>query len=1036
MKKALLTFLMALTFSPAFLAADKDYYTEKQVFGLRPKTNREMDVGHIGPTGILARIYRDVVLKVEGTQPDTPAHGLFKKGDIITGVNGTPHKGKNLFIVLGNAITKAEATDGKLLFDIEREGEKKQVMVKIPILGTYSNTWPVNCEKSKKIIEHAAEYYSKQFDAGEREDKGVANALVCLFLMSTGEDKYLPVVRKFYEPLIKNPQSIGDHTWNNGYNGIAVCEYYLRTGDKDVMPLIQAYCDNARDRQKFGLGWPHWGKGINPGYCGAGIMNPASSQILTTLLLAKECGADVDEKTLLGSLRFFYRFTGHGTVPYGDDRAEGGLGSNGKDSMIAAAMQVACGAEGDTTIYQKARDYLSMSTITNYPSLIRGHADEGRGDGMWRGIASIYLVDKQADDYRATIDRIKWWYDLSRYANGGMGMATNQRFNDIGSGAGVAMGYTAPLKKLRIMGAPPSKYTKKFTLPSQLWGNKADLAFLDIEHNPNYYKYGKNEPTHIPFYIFGSAYHKGSADLKKIDKSEILKNIYHRRYMIRCEAAKSLRKAGYLEDLEKLLSDKDPRVRRAALDGIIDYRYWFSMGREPLKTEQYTPGMIKAIVKILRDPEEAWYVKDGALFAMKNMPADVIQKNLDAILPYTKHEEWWLRESSFNALSGLDKDEELFLKILPTMMEMVINEYHTHPRGNMLWYLRRKLNKDNLDTPAGKLIIEGLAKAAKKSEVKEGFRAAEGAHNVYTAVELCLQKDPATAVTMAKTIRDRFKVLNTGQIIKIIGSPNSNRENKPFGLYSLLDKQNKKDKNELTDLLYSDYRNELLKRLKKEGKDGIKNQALVNTIIDLKKLKNNVAGWQAIGTPSPSERIWHYIDIDPMTEKDVQHKREKKRFRDIKLPKNLNNWYAVDFDDSKWQSGKAPIGKGEFKQRGVSFENKSFWGYGEFLLMRTTFDLDNLDYDSYRISVLASQGFHIYLNGHKIHTYVWWKNMPFYRLIPLDETAAKYLRKGKNVLAVYSNTEYPHAMKKRDKVLERGQIDCFLEGLRVKDLGM
>jgi hypothetical protein len=61
------------------------------------------------------------------------------------------------------------------------------------------------------------------------------------------------------------------------------------------------------------------------------------------------------------------------------------------------------------------------------------------------------------------------------------------------------------------------------------------------------------------------------------------------------------------------------------------------------------------------------------------------------------------------------------------------------------------------------------------------------------------------------------------------------------------------------------------------------------------------------------------------------HKREKKRFRDIKLPKNLANWYKVDFDDSKWETGKAPIGKGEFKQRGVSFENKSEWGEGEFL---------------------------------------------------------------------------------------------------------
>jgi len=106
------------------------------------------------------------------------------------------------------------------------------------------------------------------------------------------------------------------------------------------------------------------------------------------------------------------------------------------------------------------------------------------------------------------------------------------------------------------------------------------------------------------------------------------------------------------------------------------------------------------------------------------------------------------------------------------------------------------------------------------------------------------------------------------------------------------------------------------------------------------------------------------------------------------------------------------------------------------LLCRTSFDLDEVDYDSCRICVLASQGFHIYLNGHKIHTYIWWKEMPHYRLIALGENEIKHLKKGKNVLAIYSNTEYPSAMKKRDKIPERAQIDCYLEGLRKKDLGL
>jgi len=205
-------------------------------------------------------------------------------------------------------------------------------------------------------------------------------ALTCLFLLSTGDDQYLPAVKSYFDGFPKEVEKIGDHTWNNGYNGIACAEYYLRTGDRSVLPILQYYCDDAKRRQKFGCGWIHWGDGVHPRYVSGGLMNPAGAQVLTTLLLAKECGLNVDEKTLLGSLRYFYRFAGKGTVPYGDHRGEGGLGSNGKDGMIAAAMQIACGSSGDVTIYQKARDYLAMSMMTSYPGLVVGHADLGRGD--------------------------------------------------------------------------------------------------------------------------------------------------------------------------------------------------------------------------------------------------------------------------------------------------------------------------------------------------------------------------------------------------------------------------------------------------------------------------------------------------------------------------------------------------------------------------------------------------------------------------------------------------------------------------------
>ena len=34
------------------------------------------------------------------------------------------------------------------------------------------------------------------------------------------------------------------------------------------------------------------------------------------------------------------------------------------------------------------------------------------------------------------------------------------------------------------------------------------------------------------------------------------------------------------------------------------------------------------------------------------------------------------------ALSGLDKDDALYLEILPTLLTMVTDEYHTQPRSS------------------------------------------------------------------------------------------------------------------------------------------------------------------------------------------------------------------------------------------------------------------------------------------------------------------------------------------------------------------
>ncbi|MEN9576842.1 MAG: hypothetical protein RL514_4697, partial [Verrucomicrobiota bacterium] len=118
-----------------------------------------------------------------------------------------------------------------------------------------------------------------------------------------------------------------------------------------------------------------------------------------------------------------------------------------------------------------------------------------------------------------------------------------------------------------------------------------------------------------------------------------------------------------------------------------------------------------------------------------------------------------------------------------------------------------------------------------------------------------------------------------------------------------------------------------------------------------------------------------------------------------------------------------------WKHSGITLDKfPSTWGNGEFLLMRTTFEVEDIDCDSYRIAILARQGFHVYLNGQKIHTYIWWQDKPQYGSIVLGKEQIKNLKKGKNVLAAYANDQFD--TKSPDHY---AAIDVRIEGITKTD---
>jgi len=1035
---------------PGAVQGAADYYTEPQLYGMRPNPNAETEMGPIGATGIDARIYKGVRVTVEKIQPDTPASGKFSKGDIIIGVNGAKLEGKNPMVVLGSALTDAEATDGILKFDVKpgKGGEPKQVTVTIPVLGAYSKTFPLNCEKSKKIIQRAAEFYS-----GKDRLKGHSflNGLACLFLLSTGDDAYVPRVKEYFSQFLKpdgGVTGIGDMTWDNGYNGVACAEYYLRTGDRSVLPILQYYCDDAKRRQKYGIGWGHWGYGGNPAYeAGGGLLHAAGNQVLLTLVLGKACGVNVDEKTLLGALKHWYRFAGHGAIPIADQRPWFIFRSAGRDGATAAVMHVASGAKGDVTIYRKAEEYFAMSSLTSWPSR------EYNWEVIWDSLSGAKMLEYDADMYYQTQQRFRWSYDLYRQASGAFSFPpSHESLKATDAGISLALAFTAPLKTLQITGAPRSKYAKDFTLPEHLWGTDADLAFLSSKHNKDFYKYGKDEEIYIPYWQLPVGLQYGRDKVKGLPLDMMLKNVRHARYEVRAAAAKALCLNRRLGELEELLRDPDPRLRRAALDGINDYHAWFleaPAGRQALKAAEFTPAMNETITKIMSDPKEAWYVIDGALQALNHAPVEVIKKNILNILPWTTSEDWWLRESAFMALMGLQEDEETFVKYLPTITDVLVKEYNYNPHIHMVREFSNALAKRKNDSATGKLIIAGFTRAAMENtilpDVGEQKRSIEGKINTIESVLASIKLAPENAADLAEALvkGGRLDILDTENLMKIVKDKDGEVEDRFIGLYPALKTLPPQQKTRLTDVLYDVFLPVLIKRYEAARDPG--DGKLIDMIIDLTSLKKQGAGWQAIGKPAPSERIWHYCSFDPLTEKDKRDHRLGERFRDVALPAGMDKWYDPGFDDSKWKSGRAPVGVGEFKAHGHgrgwtatpdhSFKNNSELGNHEFFLMRTTFDMTDLDYDFYRISILSDQGYHIYLNGHKIHTYRWFSHFPKYDKVMLRGNQTGYLKKGTNTLAVYSNARF-----EQDKQGETyhlvGQVDISIEGLKKKEIGL
>lgn len=398
---------------------------------------------------------------------NSPASGVMEVNDVILGVGGKlfssdARKG------FGKAITEAEKAENKGILTVtrSRNGKMAEVQLKLRVMGSYSATAPYDCPKSKLILADACKALEK-----EPLNNDLWGAVNGLALMATGNPNYLPKVQGFARSMAASELNMkGGGSWDCGYKTVFLSEYYLLTGDKDVLPGITALTLKLARGQgmygTFGHGFSEKtadGKlhGPIPAY---GPVNQAGLIANLGIVMGKKCGVKDPEidPAIERASKFFSYFVDKGGIPYGEHEPVPMHDNNGKNALAALLF----GVQGNKT---EAARYFSKMATTAYANREYGHTGQGFSY-LWSALgANVGGPAAEA----AFMKEAAWHLDLVRRSDGsftydggeqyGPGRTDDNTYYGRSSYCGLSpvatyvLTYSVPLKKLFITGRDENK---------------------------------------------------------------------------------------------------------------------------------------------------------------------------------------------------------------------------------------------------------------------------------------------------------------------------------------------------------------------------------------------------------------------------------------------------------------------------------------------------------------------------------------------------------------------------------------------------
>ncbi|MHC4249942.1 MAG: DUF6288 domain-containing protein, partial [Planctomycetota bacterium] len=392
-------------------------------------------------------------IAITKVEKGSPADGVLAVGDVILGVGGRTFS-YDPRTEVGKALTLAEsdAGGGRLSLIRWRAGETGNVVVKLPVLGTYSNTAPFHCAKSKRILEQGCRALARRVADPTYKQNAIIRSMNALALLASGDSEYLPIVRKEARWAAEF-SATGMQTWYYGYAIMLLAEYAMATGDDSVMPGLRRLALEAAEGQSIVGSWGH--KFANPDgrLGGYGMMNAPGLPLTIGLVLAREAGVKDPKvsEAIERSAKLIRFYIGKGAVPYGDHHPWIQTHEdNGKCGMASVLFSLLGEVKG-------AEFFSRMSVASHGPERDTGHT--GNFCNILWSIPGVAQSGPHATG--AWFREFGWYFDLARRWDGtfihqGPPAMKRDKYRGWDCTGGYLLAYAMPLKKIHLTGKRPS----------------------------------------------------------------------------------------------------------------------------------------------------------------------------------------------------------------------------------------------------------------------------------------------------------------------------------------------------------------------------------------------------------------------------------------------------------------------------------------------------------------------------------------------------------------------------------------------------